>query len=158
MYCCNLLKPDLSVTLQDKFLGMGILHPHHSQLQASTRTWATWAARRKIQLHTWKTSLSVCASTDLQPPSWSKPFIHLPATNSCQEAPIPASVQAIGLPWRQGSAKQSPSAILPLALTRTSCDRDWQKERLWKHAPACQESTLHPTPLKTYTHHLKFLF
>lgn len=110
MYCCNLLKLNLSVTLQDKFLGMGIFHPHHSQLQASTRTWATWAARRKMQLHTWKTSPSVCAWTALQPPSWSKPFIHLPATNSCQEASIPVAVQTTGLPWWQGSAKQSPSA------------------------------------------------
>lgn len=44
------------------------------------------------------------------------------------------------------------TAIFPLAPTRTCCDRDSQKKRPWKQAyPACQESSLHPTPPQTYT-------
>lgn len=137
MYCCNLLKPGLSITLQDKFLGMvsftlttvsyKLLH-EHKPLELPEEKYNSICEKHYpvsvfelIFSHQVGADLSsICLSQTLaRKPPFQHQYRFILVTGISRAVPLCTL-------WKS-------TASFPLALARTSCDRVTEREILETH-------------------------
>lgn len=118
MYCCNLLKPGLSITSKGwvSFTLTTVsykLLQEHEPLQLPEKN--ITSSLKNISQCLFELIFS-------HQVGGFHPFSHFPVTNSCQEAPIPAPVEAIGYP---GDRDQQSSAPLHTVEEHCNSPQHW---------------------------------
>lgn len=140
MQYCDLLKTGWSLTLQDKYPGTGILHPHRGQLQLYTSIWESL----ELAEEEYNSTLEQCHPTSVfelmsghqaganlspiclpWPLARKPPFLHQGISTGDRLTLLTGINKAVSL-W----TLQDTTAIFPVAPIRTSCDRFREEEAL----------------------------